>query len=252
MLTAPDPGRVKALLASYPRTRPVLPDAYRQIYEREYLLNRHGGTRATKLAMRAEAWMHRTVAARGIAGSVLELGAGTLNHLPYEPRVDAYDVVEPLEWFYADSPDRRRVGQIFRQIEDVPVTSSYDRVISIAVLEHLADLPRVIARCALLLAPGGLAQHAIPSEGGLAWGLGWRLTTGVAYRVRNRLSYGVAMRHEHLNEAWEIELLLEWFFEQVSVTRFPLPFLHGSLYTYFEGRQPRRDRCLECLAPPLR
>jgi len=234
---------MEGLLATYPRQRPALPDAYRRIYEREYQLNRSGKTIATKLALGVETWMHRIVAKRATPGTLLEIGAGTLNHLAYETTATAYDVIEPFEALYRNSPDLKRLRQVYRQIDEIPESCRYDRVISIAVLEHLEDLPTVIARSALLLSEGGIEQHGIPSEGGALWGIGWRLTTGVAYRLRNKLSYAVAMRHEHINNASEIVSLMRWFFERVESQCFPLPFRHGSLYTYIEAKAPRRDRC---------
>lgn len=239
---------IERLLASYPRSRPPLPAAYQKIYEQEYLLNRKGGTPATRLATRAEEWMHRTIASRAVPGSVLEIGAGTLNHVPFEPGVVAYDAVEPFEAFYQNSPALAKIRTLFRHIDHVHEDARYDRIVSIAVLEHLEELPFVVARTSLLLAENGIAQHAIPSEGGALWGLGWRATTGLAYRLRNGLSYGVAMRHEHINDASEIVDVIRWFFADVAVRRFPLPFHHASLYTYVEARSPRRDRCRAYLA----
>jgi hypothetical protein len=240
--------KIEDLLSTYPRTRPPLPPSYQKIYKREYIMNRSGGTRATKLAMRAEAWMHRIIARNAVPGSVLEIGAGTLNHLDYEPRAQPYDVVEPFDDFYLNSPSLPRVKNLFREIENVPESNRYNRIVSVAVLEHLEHLPSVVARSALLLAENGLAQHAIPSEGGALWGLGWRMTTGIAYRLRNKLSYAVAMRHEHVNDAPEIIEIIRWFFDRVQLRRFPLPFHHTSFYTYAEADRPRLGRCRDYLA----
>ena len=52
-----------AILARYPKRRPPLPAEYRRIYEREYKLNREGGSFITSLSSRLESWMHRRVAA---------------------------------------------------------------------------------------------------------------------------------------------------------------------------------------------
>jgi hypothetical protein len=76
-----------------------------------------------------------------------------------------------------------------------------------------------------------------------AWGLAWRLTTGIEYRLRRGLDYGAIMRHEHLNTAGEILALLNHFFEQVEVLRFPSSFEHLSFYTTAIARRPRLDRC---------
>jgi hypothetical protein len=241
---------VAELLASYPRQRPPLPEAYQRIYRHEYQINRDGTTLTTRVARALESWMHLQIARRPGAQSLLEIGAGTLNHTDFQ-QSPSYDVVEPAEWFISDGPRRSRVRTIFRDIREVPATSQYERIISIAVLEHVDSLPEIIARSGVLLAPDGIAQHAIPTEGGALWGLTWRLTTGVAYWLRNRLSYGALMRHEHINSAPEIVAVFRWFFGRVALRRFPLPLFHVSFYTYIEADQPRLDRCrsyLESLA----
>jgi hypothetical protein len=88
---------IQQLLNSYPRVREPLPASYDEIYLREYLINREGGTLATRMSALLESWMHRQVSKKFFPGNrVLEIGAGTLNHLRYEtPNV--YDVVEPFE-----------------------------------------------------------------------------------------------------------------------------------------------------------
>jgi hypothetical protein len=118
----------------------------------------------------------------------------------------------------------------------------------VAVLEHLDDLPMIVARAALLLRDDGVFQAGIPSEGGFLWTLAWRTTTGVAYWLRNRLDYGVLMHHEHLNTAAEIEAVVGHFFGKVEVARFPLPLRQLSFYSYLEARQPNADRARAYLA----
>jgi hypothetical protein len=50
------------------------------------------------------------------------------------------------------------------------------------------------------------------------------------------------MRHEHVNKANEITALVEYFFENVKIKRFPMPFHFLSLYTYLEATKPHMDR----------
>ena len=246
------PGRtreatdIKRLMASYPRERPPLPPAHRRIYEQEYKLNRNGERPIEALAGKLEAWMHRQ-AARHHRVPVLELGAGTLNHLAFEPGVQPYDIVEPFQGLYQGRPWLQCVRDVFPSQDSIPDDRRYRRIISIAVLEHMSDLPRELAHSGLLLENGGLFQAGIPSEGGLLWWLAWRPTTGVAYYLRNRLGYGVHMRHEHLSRAPEILALVGYFFDELRVRRFPLPHHHLSFYVYIEARGPRRDRCRSML-----
>jgi SAM-dependent methyltransferase len=159
-----------------------------------------------------------------------------------------YDAVEPFKELWADSPERRLVRRIYDDLAAVPEQNRYDAILSVAVLEHLTDLPAVVARAAMLLREGGSFRAGFPSEGGLLWGLAWRLTTGVEYRLKRGLDYGAIMRHEHVNTAREITSVLEYFFENVELARFPLPFAQLSFYTAATARNPRLTRCREFLA----
>ena len=195
-----------------------------------------------QLSQKAEAWMHRQVALNGIGGDILEIGAGPLNHLPYES-ASLYDVVEPFTELYEDSAVKSQVRYFFDDMAQVPRHEKYDRVLSVAVLEHLEDLPLTLALSGLLLRDGGIFQAGIPSEGGFLWGLGWRCTTGLSYRIRTGLSYKTCMMHEHINSACEIIALVRYFFRDVSVSRFPLPAHHLSLYAYLGARDPDIALC---------
>ena len=113
-----------------------------------------------------ESWMHHRVASCDAGASLLEIGAGTLNHRRFEERTSAYDIVEPFSALYAGNPEIARVDHIYASIHDVPVVNRYDRIVSVAVLEHVEDLPDLIATSALRLADGGVFQAGIPAEGG--------------------------------------------------------------------------------------
>lgn len=235
-----DPTEIARLVASYPRQRPPLPSRQAALFDREYAINRTGGSLINRVALHLESWMHRDVA-RGATlhpGDVLELGAGTLNHLDFEQHLATYDAVEPYTNLVDLTTNRRRLRNLFSSIDEIPDGQRYARIISIAVLEHLVDLPRVIARSALLLEPGGLFQAAIPSEGGFLWGLAWRSTTGLAYRLRTGVSYAPVMRHEHVSDQWQILQLMQSCFTDVTIRRHPALGSHGSLYTSVCARNP--------------
>lgn len=238
---------IDALLNSYPRMRPELPQAHQLVYEREYKLNRNGEAAVEGLAKNLEGWMHRRVASQRGA-PILELGAGTLNHLRYEHDTHDYDIVEPFTALYEESPVLQKVRAVYGSIDDIDPENRYQRIISIAVLEHMTNLPNDLARAGMLMAENGVFQAGIPSEGGFLWGVGWRCTTGLSYFLRNQLDYGVLMRHEHVNTAPEILALVRCFFHDVSVVYFPALTHQLSLYSYIEARSPDLDRCRNCLS----
>jgi hypothetical protein len=233
------------MFEQFPKTRPALPDEIAQIYVRQYRENREGKSAAAGAAQSLEAWLHRQVAADlcpgAIGVSTLELGAGTLNQLDFEPACGPYDIVEPFGELFRDAPGLARVRHVYADIREVPAEARYDRITSSAVLEHLCDLPDVVARSCLLLAEGGTFRASIPSEGTWLWYLGWRLSTGLEFWLRHRLDYGGLMRHEHVNTAREIEEVLRHFFGDVSMKVFGLS-RRVSLYQHFACARPRIDR----------
>lgn len=216
------------------------------LYEQQYVSNRNRDTLGAKLSWWAESWMHREVSrdvrASAAAMKVLEIGAGNLNHLAFEPRVLHYEVVEPFVALFESSKAKVKVTAHYLDISQLPASASFDRIVSIAAFEHLLNLPWTIARCGLALNKAGNVRIAVPTEGGLLWWLGWRLTTGLEFALRYKLDYGEIMRHEHVSTVMDIETLLRYFFKIVSVKRLGLG-VHGSLYTFFSCHHPDLERC---------
>jgi Methyltransferase domain len=238
------------LLGNFPKQRQSLPVEYQRIYERHYKENRRGYTTASRLARFMESWMHKQVGADNDGscqpGSTLEIGAGTLNHLVYEPTAYPYDVVEPFAQLIQSGPEITRIRNIYNDIFEIPDDRKYDRIISIATLEHVCDLPKLIAKSALLLHPGGQLRAGIPSEGTWLWKLGWRLSTGLEFRIRYGLNYELIMKHEHVNTAAEIDSVLRYFFDKVQSKVFGLS-KSVSLYQFFCCEKPDLKRCTDYL-----
>jgi hypothetical protein len=235
-----------SLFSRFPKSRPPLPKEIEDIYSTHYKSNRDGDTTAASLAQRVEAWMHRKVAQDlrrdGGRKSTLEIGAGTLNQLQYEPEVGPYDIIEPFVSLYQDSKNLSRLRNIYADMSEIPGDARYDRITSVATFEHIVNLPDVVARAGLLLADGGELRTAIPSEGTLLWTLGWKLTTGLEFKMKYGLDYGLLMKHEHVNTAREIREVLEFFFEDVRCNVFGVAKAL-SLYQFYECKRPKIERC---------
>jgi hypothetical protein len=227
------------ILSRYPKHRPELAPEYAAIYEQHLFSNRNGQYKTTSLSQRLEGWMHRKVASDITPGreiSTLEIGAGTLNQLPYEAVVGPYDIVEPFHALYENAPGRERIRYTFNDISEVTSTGPYDRITNIAVFEHIPDLPVVVAHSALLLKPHGTLRVAIPNEGTPLWRLGIKVT-GHEFRKRHGLSYEVLMRYEHVNTADDIEQVLGVFFKSLRCQVFGLCKSLG-FYRFYECSQP--------------
>jgi hypothetical protein len=241
------------VLQRYPKDRPSLPPAQAMVYEEEYAINRASDGLLYRAVRGMESWMHRRIAAEQVVGNVLELGAGGLNHVDYETTCARYDVVEPIAEIVINSPSYPRVDEYlggYDEFVELALTGelTYQKILSVAVLEHLTHLPWIVAASALVLEPHGSFHAGIPNEGGALWEVSWRGTTGVAYRLRNKASYVPLMRHEHVNGAEEIEAVIGYFFDDVASAGFPLSGTHTGMYRHIRAIGPKHGVAREFLA----
>ena len=237
-------GDLQELLASYPRKHPVLPEAYQEIYVKHYKENREGATKVSSVARKFEGLLHKKVAksARGgVNWKTLEIGAGNLNQLDYERR-RIYDIVEPFEKLYIDSPNLKYVRKIYSDISQV-TNEKYDRITSIACFEHVENLPELVYLTTKCLNRNGKLCVAIPNEGRFLWKFAYTVTTGWEFKKRYGLKYETMIKHEHINTADEIEQILKYYYKHVKTTLFGLGKTF-SMFRYYECSMPwkRKDR----------
>lgn len=241
------------MLSNFPKVRKPLPKAYQDIYESHYMKNREGETTATSVSRKMEKWLHHMVAAdvkERQDAATLEIGAGTLNQLRFE-KTAPYDIIEPFKSLYEDSPLLGRVRNVFDDIGDVDLSNKYDRITSIATFEHICDLPEVVAKSCLLLREDGSLRVAIPNEGTMLWTLGWKLTTGLEYKMKYGLDYKVLMEYEHVNNADEIEAVLKFFYNEVEHKVFGLNRKYA-FYRFYKCKEPDTKKAQEFLATSRR
>lgn len=241
------PINLNDLINIYPKTRPALPQKFQDVYVVHYKSNRSDDLSINSIGARLERWMHNQVATplqeqKDIR--ILELGAGNLNHVRYENNYSVYDVVEPfVELFEASS---QTVDKRYDGVFDIDENNKYDKICSIAVLEHLEELPYIIAKSALLMDNNAVFNFGIPSEGTILWKLGSDYTTGISFKKRYNLDYAYLQRYDHINTALEIEHVCNLLFNDVQCKVFGLN--RGlSLYQYFECRQPNLELCQQLL-----
>jgi len=235
------------ILNGFPKKRLELPEDYKIIYEKYYIENRNGKTKMSGASQFMERWLHRKIAkTSSTERRTLEIGAGTLNQLKYEAGA-LYDVVEPFELLYRDSPEYHRVKNFFKDISEISSGEKYDRITSCACFEHILNLPEVIAKTCMLLNNGGILCTSIPNEGRFLWTLGWKVTTGGEFRRRYGLDYGVIMRYEHVNTADEIETILKYFYKKVRMKIFGINKTLA-LYRYYESSMPELEKAKEYIS----
>jgi 2-polyprenyl-3-methyl-5-hydroxy-6-metoxy-1,4-benzoquinol methylase len=236
------------MIDNYPKKRTELPKEFQAIYSEQYKKNREGQTHASFLSQKMEAWLHKMVAkdVKGINDkSTLEIGAGTLNQLKYE-QTRPYDIVEPFIELYSHSRFINYIDDKYKDIDEISEFKKYDRITSIAAFEHITDLPKVVAKTCILLNEKGTLRVSIPNEGTFLWKLGWKLTTGLEFKLKYGLNYEILMKHEHVNTAQEIEQVLKFFYSKLKCSTFGIN-KKIALYRFYECSMPKIEIAKEYL-----
>ena len=217
-----------------------LPSKYQQIYEEFYLDYSNANNFFRKLSLLVERWYHiQAYKDRPIANSILEIGAGNLNHIKFEKNFKSYDVVEPKEFLLNSAEDKYKllIRNRYKDISEIPNNISYDKVIAIAVIEHIEELGYLLNEISKRLKEDGSFLVEIPAEGEFLWWLGWRLTTGIGFWLKYKLDYGIIMRYEHVNNVQKIFVEIKKYFLIEKVKSFPFNFKNGRLYIHIKCRK---------------
>lgn len=237
---------INKILANFPKESTVLPPKYQEIYQEEYKRGRTPNGVFLGLVHLVESWMHRKVSKKS-GKRILEIGAGTLNHFPYEKDWEVYDIVEPMPYLYRGSEYEPFITNHYNRISDLSKLNRYDKIVSVAVFEHMANLPLEIALLSRNASENTIFSIGIPNEGGFLWWLSWRCTTGLSFWLRHRLDYGVMMKHEHINTAPEIIAVCDHLFKDITIKRFPIIGHHSSLFTVIDAKGIDVTKCAEIL-----
>ena len=222
-----------------------LPSQYLKIYQQVYKDYASSKGPLRTLTHFIESWYHKKVGQVLVKDNqrILEIGCGSLNHVKYENNFSSYDVVEPQYYLLENSSpiDQAFIQNKFQDLHSLPTTNKYDKIISIACLEHVLNLEEHLYKVKFHLSPDGKFVAAIPAEGEFMWWLCWRISTGVAFWLKYRLDYGVIMRYEHINSAEKISCLLRSSFQNVEQLSFPFRLKHFRIYLFFKCSNPIFD-----------
>ena len=238
LLTKQEYKKTLKLLKKYPKKRPPLNKKLKKIFNFEYKKNR-----TNFLSQLSESWLHFSIKGRKESlNKSLEIGAGTLNHVPYEEmKNNKYDVIEPKKFLYKNNNNKVLINKFYSNLNFVP-NNKYDRIISCAVLEHLEDLPKYLHLSAKKLKKNGYQSHSIPCEGYPIWDISWYLMSGISFKIRTGQNFREVQKHEHINNYDEILTLINFFYKKVKISfsypGFFTPFL--SLYANITFSSPNK------------
>ena len=126
------------------------------------------------------------------------------------------------------------IRNTYKSIDEISGENIYEKIIAIAVLEHIDELDNLLKKVSKLLKPKGRFIVQIPAEGEFLWWLSWRLTTGIAFWLKYKLNYGVIIRYGHINKAKDIISLLNKNFQILKIYSFPFNLKSFRFYIQIE------------------
>lgn len=152
-------------------------------------------------------------------GKVLEIGAGTGEHLPFVKHgFDEYTLsdMDPKTLGLAEKKlSGYQQGKLKFEVQPGEqlnyANNTYDRVIAVHVLEHIYQPHLALKEWIRVLKPGGALSILIPTDPGIAWRLGRHFGPR-----KNALAQGIAydyvMAREHVNSCNNLIAILHHYF----------------------------------------
>jgi ubiquinone/menaquinone biosynthesis C-methylase UbiE len=167
--------------------------------------------------------------------TILEIGPGDIRHINFWRSGSV-----PSKYILADiDQDMLNKGEaklkaagistsplLMQRGQSLPLAdSSIDIVVSFYALEHIYPLAGYLKEVDRLLKPDGLIVGGIPTEGGLAWGLGRYLTSRRWLKKNTQITPDKIICWEHPNYADQIIRDLDNQFERKSISYWPFNWL---------------------------
>lgn len=171
---------------------------------------------------------------------VLEVGAGTGEHLPFVRHgFDEYTLTD-LDGKTLEVARSKLEGLYPGKLKFEPhagsrlpyADGSFDRVVATHILEHISEPHLALKEWRRVLRDGGTLSILIPTDPGFAW----RFARHFGPR-RNALAQGIAydyvMAREHVNSCVNLLALLRHYFPSAREAWWPLPVSSVDLNLFF-------------------
>lgn len=151
---------------------------------------------------------YRVMSAIDLSGKiVLEIGPGDIRHVAFwRGNPNEYILADVQPDMLAKGEDRLAEAQVqcrsmlMNREESLPLAdASVDVVVSFYSLEHIYPLEPYLSEIKRVLRPGGILIGGIPTEGGLAWGLGRLLTSRRWFKRHTSIDPDKIICWEHPN-----------------------------------------------------
>lgn len=204
------------------------PQLYQSRLDASYRARNYGASLAGRMMRRGHALLERDFDADFTFSTVLEVGAGTGEHIPFvQHRFDRYILTDLNPQRLADAHAALPgsvAARVAIQAEDATrlslPDSAIDRLVACHILEHLPNPHAVLREWHRVVRPGGVLSILLPCDPGLLWRTGRALGPRSAAQ-RAGIDYDYWMAREHVNGIGNLVTLLRYYFDQPKEMWFP-------------------------------
>ena len=181
----------------------------------------------TRVNRHGHFWVEKQFSANEHHNRILEVGGGTGEHIGYvKHNYDEYILSDLNEHLLAKAKERARDNKKvkFQEINALEIPfedNSFDRLISMANLEHLPDPHIALREWKRVVKDGGTISIMIPTEGGIAWNLGRYLTTR-RYFQKKGLDLDYIISREHINACYRLVAFIRHYYKHRKDHWWPL------------------------------
>ena len=173
-------------------------------------------------------------------GRVLEIGAGTGEHLPYVRHTFDEYTLSDLDPQTLEVAKKKLAGIHDGRVRFEAQTGSsltyadntFDRIVASHVLEHINQPHLALKEWYRVLKHGGVLSILIPTDPGLAWRLGRHLGPR-KNAIAQGIAYDYVMAREHVNSCNNLIAILRHYFPEAKEAWWPLPVPSIDLNLFF-------------------
>lgn len=171
---------------------------------------------------------------------VLEVGAGTGEHLPFVKHSFDQYILSDLNPQTLEIASKKHAelhpGKLAfeaQRAETLNYEDNYfDRVVAVHVLEHIYKPHLAIKEWMRVLKEGGTLSILIPTDPGLAWRLGRNLGPR-KNAIAKGMAYDYVMAREHVNPCNNLMAFLRHYFTEYTECWWPTPIPHYDFNLFY-------------------
>jgi len=196
-------------------------DRYLRLWSDLYAEKNYDDGLAGYFLTKSHEWSEKYFGASEKFDQVLEVGAGTGEHIKAVRHAFDRYVISDLNTSFLEKIDMPHdiKGEVLIKEEDATALSfednSFDRVIGAHVLEHLSQPHEILREWQRVLKPGGVLSLILPCDPGVAWRLGRYLFARKTF-IKAGLDYDYWMAREHVNPVNNLVSFVRYYFDDVN------------------------------------